>query len=173
MGIYFSRVIWCSRNLWYMTGIYHDFYWYITRILSVLIRWGFVINEIMRLPPQVRTSMHRCIRRRGPARDPFQSMFYWAFIYDRYMSGIYMSYLSAGRFLVCFSCTPPALSGLQGLPSASVRSRPGLFMVSPGLSTDHFGFVTERPPTRGMGLPKLPPTTHPIQNPHTGCDWQW
>ena len=82
MGIYFSRVIWCSRNLWYMTGIYHDLYWYITRILSVLIHWGFVINEIMKLPPQVRTSMHRCIRRQGTARDPFQSMFYWAFIYS-------------------------------------------------------------------------------------------
>ncbi len=163
MGIYFSRVIWCSRNLWYMTGIYHDFYWYIARILYVLIHWGFVIKETMRLPPQVRTSMHRCIRRWVTARDPFQSMFYWAFIYDRYMSGIYMSYLSAGRFRVCFSCTP--LSGLPGLrlPSASVRFRPGL-------STDHFGFVTERPPTQGLGLPQLPPNTNPIPNPHTGSD---
>ncbi len=163
MGIYVSRVIWSSRNLWYMTDIYHDFYWYITRILCVLINWGFVIKETMRLPPQVRTSMHRCIRRWETARDPFQSMFYWAFIYDRYMSGIYMSYLSAGRFRVCFSCTP--LSGLPGLPSASVRFRPGL-------STDHFGFVTEslRPPTRGLGLPKLPPNTNPIQNPHTGSN---
>ena len=173
MGIYFSKVIWCSRNVWYMTGIYHDYYWYIARIYCVSIHWGFIRKETMRLPPQVRTSMHRCIRRWWAARDPFQSMFYWAFIYDRYMSGIlYMSYLSAGRFRVCFSCTPPALSGLPGLPSASVRFRPGLSMVRPGLYTDHFGFVTEglRQPTRGLGLRKLPPNTNPIQNPHTGSD---
>ena len=131
-----------------MTGIYHDFYWYITRILCVLIHWGFVIKETMRLPPQVRTSMHRCIRRWGTARDPFQSMFYWAFIYDRYMSDICMPYHSAGRFLVCFSCTP--LSGLPGLPSALVRFRPGL-------STDSFGFGNWKATNSRLGPAKVTP----------------
>ena len=102
----------------------------------------------MRLSPQVRTSMHRCIRRWGTARDPFQSMFYWAFIYDRYMSDICMPYHSAGRFLVCFSCTP--LSGLPGLPSALVRFRPGL-------STDRFGFGNWKATNSRLGPAKVTP----------------
>ena len=102
MGIYFSRVIWCSRNLWYMTGIYHDLYWYITRILSFLIHWGFVINEIMRLPPQVRTSMHRCIRRQGT--DPSKA----CFTEHSYIQ-VYVRYIH----VISFSWTLPSLLQLH------------------------------------------------------------
>ncbi len=135
MEIYFSRVIWCSKKLWYMTGIFYYFYRYIPRLLRVSIHCGFITNENMKLPPQIRSSMHRCLSRLGIARYPLQSIFYWAIIYDRYipalLPGICMSCFSGGRFRVRFSCTP--LSGLQGIPGA-----PGHFR--PGLSADPLGF---------------------------------
>ncbi len=36
----------------------------------------FKSKEAMKLPPQVRSSMYRCILRRGAPHDPFKGMFY-------------------------------------------------------------------------------------------------
>ncbi len=58
-----------------------------------------------------------------------------------------MSYLSAGRFRVRFSCTP--LSGLPGLTSAPGRFRPGL-------SADPVGFGDREATNSRLGPAKVP-----------------
>jgi hypothetical protein len=40
------------------------------------IHFVFIKKETMKLPAQIRTSMHICILRRGTAHDPLQSIFY-------------------------------------------------------------------------------------------------
>ena len=75
-----------------MTGIYYDYIWYIPRLLCVSIHCGFIAKETMKPPPQIRSSMHRCIPRRGTAHDPHQtspthvllSIHIWQ-VYARYM----------------------------------------------------------------------------------------
>jgi hypothetical protein len=41
-GNYFSRLIWYLRKVWYMTGIFHDLYGYIPRLLCVSFHCGLV-----------------------------------------------------------------------------------------------------------------------------------
>ncbi len=146
MGINFSRVIWCSRKLWYMTGIFHDLYRYIPRLLHVLIHCGFVTNETMKMPPQVRSSIHGYMTRRGTARDPLQSIF----TEQSYMTGIYQ---------VC-SCHIFQLDASKSASAA--RSFRACRVSQARLDVSDLDFLrillvlaTKRPPIQGWSLPKF------------------
>ena len=133
-----------------MTGRYYDYYWYIPRLCCL----QFIVALSQKKPwnchhksdPACTDALRGGGQHAIPSKR-VQSIFYWAFIYDRYMPGICMSYLSTGRFRVRFSCTP--LSCMPGLPSAPGR-------VRPGLSADPFGFGNRKPPNSRLGPAKVP-----------------
>jgi hypothetical protein len=88
-------------------NIYHDYTWYIPRLLRFSIHCVFTSNE---LPPKVRASMYRCILRRGALHYRFKSMFYWAFqaIYDKFIPGICMSFPFSWTFPFQLHASGPA-----------------------------------------------------------------
>ena len=76
-----------------MTSINPTYSWHLPRSLCFSINCVFTEEITTKLPRLVWTNMYLCIPRRGTSHNPLKSMFYWAVIYDRYMSGICMSYI--------------------------------------------------------------------------------
>ena len=76
-----------------MTSINQIYAWYIPRFLCSTINCVFTDEIITTLPRLVWTNMYICIPMRGTLHNPLKSMVYWAVTYDRYMSGICMSYI--------------------------------------------------------------------------------
>ena len=97
-----------------MTVIYHSYAWYIPEILRFYTRCVFTANATMKLQPQVRFCIYTCIPRRGASRNSSDSIFSRAFIYERYMNGIWTSYL--------FRWTPPLRRHASGPAGSSKRA---------------------------------------------------
>ncbi len=76
-----------------MTSINQIYAWYMPRFLCFSIHCVFTEQIITKLPRLVWTNMYICILMRGTPHNPLKCMVYWAVIYDRYMSGICMSYI--------------------------------------------------------------------------------
>ena len=99
-----------------MTSTYRSYAWYIPWLLCFSINCVFTRIKITKLPRLVWTNMYRYSLRLGTSHNPLKSMFYWAVIYDRYMTGICMSYI--------FSWTLPLQLAASGHFWSSKRAGP-------------------------------------------------
>jgi len=101
--IIFSRVIPCLSQHWYMTRINKVYDRHMPRFLCSSMNCVFTAEITMKLPRLVWTNMYSCIKRRGMSHNPLKSMFYWAVLYDRYMSGICMAYIFSRCWSRCWT----------------------------------------------------------------------
>ena len=157
-----------------MTGIYHDYTWYIPRLLCFSSHWFFIRKGTMKLPPQVRTSMNRCVpgdSRRYPPKHVLLSSYIWQ-VYDRYMHviSLHLEYTrcmpwpisnvtgteQAHKVLTGFTARLRPMSSYDRFKTYIFRHIPGIYLIYTRYTTFltfwHFIFTWNLSPAHMTGI---------------------